>query len=411
METKQSQENIPNTTGNSLIEFLTIVVKYRWFLFLFVFIITVSATLYALLSPKWYKASASVLPAEQTDFLGSLGGLSSFIKGFSPSKGLAALTGTTELDRYMAILKSGTMIDDVIKKYNLREAYEMKADYYEKVVKAFIGNLEMDVEDEGNLIVSVYDKNPQKAADIANYMIAKLNEINTRLSVTNAKANREFIEKRYLENITYINQLENDMKNFQEKYGVVAVPEQLEATMKAMSEVYAELAQKEVALNVIKRTYDENSPLLNHAEIEVQELQKKINIINAGTGISEDGVNLLIPFKKAPALAHKYLKIYKDLEIQYKILEFVQPMYEQAKVEEVRNTPSVLVLDQAGPPELKAKPKGSLYLLISFLSSSFIGLIIVFSLEGINKIKHIDPDKYNYIKSSLKINFLKKKSG
>jgi capsule polysaccharide export protein KpsE/RkpR len=300
------------------------------------------------------------------------------------------------------------MIDDVIKKYKLREDYEMEDDYYEKVVKAFVGNLEMDVEDEGNLIVSVYDKNPQKAADIANYMIAKLNEINTRLSVTNAKANREFIEKRYLENITYINQLESDMKNFQEKYGVVAVPEQLEATVKAMSEVYAELAKKEVALNVIKRTYGENSPLLNHAEIEVQELQKKINIINAGTEISKDGVNLLIPFKKAPDLAYQYLKIFKDLEIQYKILEFVQPMYEQAKVEEVRNTPSVLVLDQAGPPELKAKPRGSIYLIISLMGSTFIGLIIVFSLEGINKMKQIAPDKYEYIRSSLK--FKRKKA-
>ena len=402
METNQTNEHI---VGHSFIEFLATVVKYRWFLFLFIFLITASATIYALLAPKWYKASASVLPAEQTDFLGSFGGLSSLVKGFSPSKGLAALTGSTELDRYIAILKSGTMIDDVIQKYNLREAYEMEDNYYEKVVRAFVGNLEMNIEDEGNLVVSVYDRDPQKAADIANYMIAKLNEINTRLSVTNAKANREFIEKRYLENITYINQLETDMKNFQEKYGVVAVPEQLEATLKAMSEVYAELAKKEVALNVIKRTYDENSPLLNHAEIEVQELQKKINSINAGTGISEDGVNLLIPFKKAPALAHKYLKIYKDLEIQYKILEFVQPMYEQAKVEEVRNTPSVLVLDQAGPPELKAKPRGSLYFLISFLSSSLIGFFIVFSLQGINKMKVIAPDQFEYIKNSLKINF------
>ncbi len=78
-------------------------------------------------------------------------------------------------------------------------------------------------------------------------------------------------------------------------------------------------------------------------------------------------------------------------------------MYEQAKVEEVRNTPSVLVLDKAGPPERKAKPKGSLYFLISFFSSLFIGLLIVFSLEGISKMKTMYPDRYNYIRNSLKI--------
>ena len=405
METRQSNEKISseNTVGHSFIEFLTITVKYKWFLFWFVFIVTTSATLLALLSPKWYKASASVLPAEQTDFLGALGGLSSLVKGFTPSKGLAALTGSTELDRYIAILKSSTLADNVIKEFNLTKEYDLEGDYYEKVVKEFTSNLDIEVQDEGNLLVSVYDKNPQRAADIANYMIGKLNEINTRLSVTNAKANREFVEKRYFENKNDIDDLENQMKDFQEKYGVVAVPEQLESTVKAMSEIYADLVKKEVALNVIQKTYGANSPMLNQLEIEVEELKSKINKINAGTEVSKDGINLLIPFKKAPDLAYKYLKIYKDLEIQYKILEFVQPMYEQAKVEEVRNTPSVLILDKAGPPERKAKPKGSLYFIISFLSSTFLGLLIVFSLEGINKIKNIDPERYDFIKQSLRV--------
>jgi uncharacterized protein involved in exopolysaccharide biosynthesis len=409
METGQSKENSNNhTVGHSFIEFLTITVKYRWFLFLFVFIITASATIYALLSPKWYKASASILPAEQPDYFGVFGGLSSLVKSFSPTKGLAALTGTTELDRYMAILKSSTMVNDVIRKFNLRKEYELEDTYYEKVVKAFLSNLEIEVLDEGNLLVSVHDKDPQKAADMANYMVEKLNEINTQLSVTNARANREFIEKRYVENISDINQLETDMKDFQEKYGLIALPEQLESTVKAMSDIYADLVQKEVALNVIRRTYGDNSPLLNQLEIEVEELEKKFNTINAGTELSDNEVNLIIPFKKAPFLSNKYLKIYKDLEIQYKILEFVQPMYEQAKVEEVRNTPSVLILDKAGAPELKASPKGSIYFLIAFLSSSFIALLIIFTLEGVHKIKYIDPERYDYIKKSLRIGFKRK---
>ena len=257
METKEPQSKISDNSeykvGHSFIEFLVVLVKYRWFLFLFVFIITAGATTYALLATKWYKASSSVLPAEKTDFLGSIGGLSSIVKSFSPSKGLAALTGTSETDRYIAILKSATLTDDVIKKFKIVEEYEMEDAYYENVVKAFNNNLDIDVADEGNLVVTVYDKDPQKAADIANYMIAKLNEMNTELSVTNAKANREFIEKRYIENISSIDSLENQMKDFLQKYGVIAVPEQLEATVNAMADIYAQLAQKEIELNVRRR--------------------------------------------------------------------------------------------------------------------------------------------------------------
>ncbi|NWG29091.1 MAG: hypothetical protein HXY48_11235 [Ignavibacteriaceae bacterium] len=406
METKEPQSKISDNSeykvGHSFIEFLVVLVKYRWFLFLFVFIITAGATTYALLATKWYKASSSVLPAEKTDFLGSIGGLSSIVKSFSPSKGLAALTGTSETDRYIAILKSATLTDDVIEKFKIVEEYEMEDAYYENVVKAFNNNLDIDVADEGNLVVTVYDKDPQKAADIANYMIAKLNEMNTELSVTNAKANREFIEKRYIENISSIDSLENQMKDFLQKYGVIAVPEQLEATVNAMADIYAQLAQKEIELNVMKRTYGNDSPLTLKAEIAYEETKRKIEMINSGQGISEDGVNLLIPFKKAPGLGYKYFKIYRDLEIQYKILELVQPMYEQAKVEEFRNTPSVLILDYAGPADRKSRPKGSLYFVISFFASTFFGLLIVFSLEGLKKIKSIAPDKYEFMKTSLR---------
>jgi uncharacterized protein involved in exopolysaccharide biosynthesis len=407
METNPSvQEASPqkHISGNSFIEFLTITITYRWFLFWFVFIITVGSLTYALLSPKWYRATASVLPAEKTDFLSAFSGLSALAKTFSPSKGLAALAGNTEFDKYIAILKSATLTSDVITKYKLRESYELEDVEYEKVVKSYYSNLEIEVQDEGNLTISFLDKNPQKAAKIVNYMVGRLNEISTALSVSNAKANREFIEKRYLQNVEDIHELEKNMQLFQEKYGVIAVPEQIESTIKSMSEIFSEQAQKEIAFNVFKRTYGEDSPITKNAEVEIQEIDKKIkSLISSGNSI--DGSNLLIPFKKAPSLGNKYLKIYRDLEIQYKILEFVQPLYEQAKVEEVRNSPSVLVLDKATSPELKAKPKGSIYALVALVASLIVGYFIVYLVVLFRKFKLSDPISYSFIINSLKKDF------
>ena len=294
------------------------------------------------------------------------------------------------------------MTDDVIKKFGLAKEYDMENTYYDKVVKMFLSNLELTIQDEGNLTISVYDQNPQKAADIVNYMIAKLNEINTNLSTENARSNKEFIEKRYLENVNEINSLETDMQNFQEKYGVIAVPQQLEATVKGMAAIYAELAQKEIEYNVLKRTYGDSNPLTANASITVQEIQNKIRSLNGGADNLQQGANPLIPIKTAPALANKYLKIYQNLQIQYKILEFVQPMYEQARVEEARQTPSVLVLDKAGVPDRKEKPKVSLYALIAFVISLLLGFFIVFLKEFKNKIQNVFPNKYLFITASLK---------
>lgn len=386
------------TVGSTFFEFLIITVKYRWFLFWFVFTITAGATAYALLAPKWYKSTASVLPAEKNDLLSTLSGISSLAKGFSASKGLAALTGgSTETDRYMAILMSATVTNDIIKKFDLRKEYDYEDDYYEKVVKEWQSNLELEIQDEGNLTITVYDKDPRKAADIANYMVEQLNEINTRLGVTNATANREFVEKRYLQNVADINNLEDGMRSFQEKYGVIAVPEQLEATVKSMSSIYVDLYKKEVEFNVLKQTYGVDHPVSTTAKIELNELQKKIDQLNAGTDKSQQDVKLLIPFKQAPELGNEYLKIYRNLEIQYKILEFVQPLYEQARVEEARNTPSVLVLDKAGPADRKAKPKGTIYASVAAVSSIIVGFFLIFMNELFEKLKIANPQKYQYL--------------
>ncbi len=400
----RSSEQQTELVGTTFIEFLTVLVKYRKFLFWFVFMITVSATAYALLSPKWYKSTASVLAAERNDLLSTLSGLSSLAKGFSASKGLAALTGgSTETDRYIAILRSATLTDDIIKRFKLREEYNMEDDYYEKVVKKWQSNLDLEIQEEGNLTITVYDKDPQKAADIANYMVDKLNEINTQLSVTSAKANREFIEKRYLQNLEDIKNLETEMQKFQEKYGVIAVPEQLEATVKSMSDIYLDMYRKEMEYNVVKQMYGKDHPLTHTTQIELNELKNKIDLLNAGKDASQKEVKLLIPFKEAPEMGNQYLKIYRNLEIQYKILEFIQPLYEQAKVEEVRNTPSVLMLDKAGPADRKAKPKGSIYAAVSFVVSVILGIFIIFFLELLYKIKSINPHKYDELTSWLKI--------
>jgi uncharacterized protein involved in exopolysaccharide biosynthesis len=391
-----------NAEKNNFYEFITLTIKYRWFLFFFTLIVTASSVSVALLSPKWFKSTASVLPAEKTDFLSAITGVSSLIKNFSPSKGLSALTGVSETDKYIAILKSSTVIDDVIKTFSLRKVYDMEDMYYDKVVKEFLGNLELEVQEEGNLTITVYDKNPKRAAKIANYMIYKLNQISTQLSTTNAKANRAFIEKRYFQNRKDIENLETQMKLFQQKYGVTAVPEQIEATLKSMSEVYVELYKKEIQYNIMLKSLGSSHPSTQGAKIELDALNKKINDLNSGKGNSQDDVKLLIPMKLAPELANKYLKIYQELKIQYQILEFVTPLYEQAKIEEVRNTPTVLVLDKAAPADRKAKPKGSIYAAISFTASIILGFVIIFLLELFRKMKLVEPAKYDFITKELK---------
>jgi uncharacterized protein involved in exopolysaccharide biosynthesis len=401
VENSIRNEEKENLVGSAFLDFLYIIAKSSKFLFFFILIIVGGAIVLAVLTPKEYKATASVLPAAQSDLLSSLGGISSLAKSFSPLRGLSGLSGSDETDKYFAILKSKNVQHRLIAEYNLRKVYELQDEPMWKVEKALSGNLNFDLETEGNLLIEVYDESPERAAKMANFLVSLLNEINTKLHITNARSTREFIEKRYFQNIDDIAVLETQMEAFQKKYGVIAVPEQIEATVKSLAELYVDLAREEVALSVLRKTLSKDNPALLTKEIEYEEIYDKLNKLGSGNLITKYP-KVLIPLNVAPELVNKYLNIYKNLEIQYTIAEFITPVYEQARIEEVSSTPSVLVLDEAYPPERKARPKIALYALIGFVVSLVLGLFIVFTLELLRKLQQINPQKYSYIIKSFR---------
>lgn len=387
------------TPSSTIIEFLSIVTKYRKFISRFVLSATLITIIVAFLMPKWYKSTASVFPAEKADLFG-LEGISSLAKNLSPAKAL--LGSNPEADRYMAILKSATVLSAVIQKFDLVKVYDITSYPGEKTVKELLNNTEFTVEQEGNLTVTVYDKDPQRAADMANYFVKMLNKTNTELQVQNARGNKEFIEQRYKKNLLDLAAAEDSLKFFQKKYGIIAMPEQTEASIKAAAEITAQLALKEVQMGVLRRTQSSDNPTVTAAQIEIEEFRNKLSQMNgSGANVSKD-LKVFVPFSKIPDLGIEYVRRFRDVEIQYKILQFITPLYEQAKVEERRQTPSVIVLDRAGPAERKAKPKVSLYALLALVISILLSLVGIFTIEGIQRIKNSDPNRFNSITSRLR---------
>jgi tyrosine-protein kinase Etk/Wzc len=225
-------------------------------------------------------------------------------------------------------------------------------------------------ESEGTLTVTVYDEDPQRAADMANYFIEQLNATNAALQVVNARGNRVFIEERYQKNIADLAAAEDSLKVFQKKFGLVAMPQQMDASIKAGAELMAQLAMKEVEVGVLSRTLSAENDVVVASRMEIAELKKKIEEMNRGTGPADGEMHILVPFRSIPDLGAEYVRKFRAVEVQYKIMQFLTPLYEQAKIEERRQTPSVIVLDRAYPAERKSRPKRSLIV----LGGMFVGL-------------------------------------
>lgn len=370
--------------GEIVLDFLSVLTRYRRFIVWFVFVVSVSAAVIAAVSQKWYKSSASVFPAEKASIFPGLESLSSVARTFGVGGRLGL--GQTENDRYMAILNSESVLMRVIERFDLTNVYEITRYPREKTMKELLANTELEYTEEGGIRISVYDTDPQRASDMANYFVEVLNETNSRMQAQNATANREFIEKRVESGKADLREAEDTLRSYQEERGMIVLPEAGTMGSAAIGEMYLMKVKKEVEIGILERTTSPDNPMLRQLRIELSEINRKVD--------------------QLPEVGMGSLRLYRDVYIQQKIMEFLIPLYEQAKVEEQRATPSVIVLDVATPAERKARPKIALYGLMGFVISSVLALFVVFTLEGINRLRILQPERFAGIVGTLRSDWL-----
>ena len=395
-------ENINNQNKNRFEDFLIILVKYKKTIIINVLVVTLAAIIVSLIIPKKYTSVASFIPPKkQGGMFGSISGFSSTIKDLSKTLGGIGNV-SDESYNYLVILKSRTATEKVIKKFNLREVYDIdKERPFEYVMDELKDNTEFQVEDEGNITVSVNDKSPKRAAEMANYYVQILNEISTKLSVTEARNNREFIEKRFIQLQTDIANIEDSLEHFSRKYNVLEMKEQMKAEITAAAELKAKTEIAKIEKDILKSSYGDDNPLVHQAELKVTELNKRLYSMKFGEDSNlKSSLNLFIPFEKIPETGIKYVRLMRDYEIQTKVLEFIYPMYEQAKIEEQKDTPVVLVVDKAVPAEKKSSPKRALIVITAFLLSFFFSVGFVLIKESYSSLQE-DENRYKKIKNGI----------
>ena len=310
----------------NLMDYLALLLRWKRYIVINLVVLTVLTAGITLLIPNRFKSTASLLPPKQRSGASLQGSISQIARDFLPLGNLGRLGTPQEAYNYLAVLGSYTAMEKLIKKFDLAEVYNIKPrTSIEKTIKAVKDYLDFTIEEEGTITITVWDEDPRRAADMANYLVEVLNEISLRLGTQEARDNRQFIEKRYLKVIEDLRIAEDSLKMFQRKYGIYSIQEAL-----------------------------------------------------SGKFLSS-----FVPLEQVPDLTMQYIRLYRDLEIQNKLLEFSLPMYEQAKVDEQKDIPVVLILDEAVPGERKDTPKRMLIVLASAVLFGILLVLTIFFMEAI----------------------------
>ncbi len=147
-----------------------------------------------LLWPPSYVATASIVPPPELSR--QMSGLGMGLFGGAEAALLRNVMDVSSIaDLYAGILESRVVVDTIIDRFNLVDAYETNGSRYraEKILRRKTG---IRVSAEGIVCVAVEDRDPDRAAAMANAYVEELDRQNKRLSGGQATSKRQFLEHR-----------------------------------------------------------------------------------------------------------------------------------------------------------------------------------------------------------------------
>jgi tyrosine-protein kinase Etk/Wzc len=348
--------------GFDLLDYFVIVIKWKRFLLIeFVFTIIVSYLLVYILLPPQYDSKTTIVAVEEQ----GLNPISSITKSMGnfpiASLGLGQFSAADKYDLFTTIILSRSNLEKIIKEFDLMQDYGTES--LEKTVKALEANITLDVTTEMAFEIQVRASSPKKSLEIAKFLLKEVNSSVIDLNVRKSREKREFLEERYKEISANLTSAEDSLMLYQKRSGILEPENQIKATIEALTNLESEVALKEIELAILEKTYGTNaSPTIN-AKIGLEEFRKELNVLMK-TGKEESSI---VPLSAIPQKSLKYFRYFRDVEIYQAMLEFIIPLYEHARFEEIKDVPVIQVIDYPSLPEKKAYPPRAIYsLLISF---------------------------------------------
>ncbi len=370
-----------------------VILKSKWFIIIATILASIASIFYSLNMPNWYAAIVNVVPPKSSGsaFEGALSGVSSTLKELGLSK-LGGKAGTSDQYSFMVILNSRFVIDSLIKKYDIVKSYEMEKAKFSDIRKAFTENIDISLEAEGNYLITVIDKDPLKAANMANDYIYYSNRLSEIIYKEETDFNVKYLEKRILHIDSILANLGATIARLSNKYGIISPEDQATAYVKSISEIKSELMQQEILLDMMSNKYGDSDYMTQNQKSLVNSLKSKLANAENKPGLAGN-----FSMSDAAAKGIDFLSYYAQYEAMTKVKAFLIPTLEDSRLNQNRNLKNLVVVDAAIAPDKKIKPKRSLIVAGFTIGSFFTAVLFVLLIYGI-KVFH---RKYKSVKDLI----------
>jgi len=364
----------------SFTDHITLWIRWRWFLIGVTFCAALLTFAISSIIPKTYRSTATVLPPfEGGATLPFLEGISIDIFGRNevPASGLVVL------------LKSRALKDRVNDRINLIEHY--KKEDLEKAYKAFEDHLQVEMETEESfgavtiiaLKISVLDKNPEFCAKMVNVIVEEWDNLYTEISRRGASLRRQFVEENLYQTSAELASAEDSLRFYQEKHGITSLDAQVQGTVEAAIALEQKIADARITVQVLEKMFQSNHPELQRAKLRYNELLRQQKRLYQPS-VEE---SLLLPLGTAPEISLKFARQYRRVRTLEAIHQVLVQQFEQLKMQELKETPALRIIDLGSIPIHKYKPKRLILTIMAMISALFFALLAVYFLDYLQRTK------------------------
>lgn len=346
--------------------------RWRWFLAGVTTLVAIAAVIISLTLPNWYAASARVLPPESS----GANPLTAALMRNAGSAASALLGGvSSDYARYLAILSSRRVLESAVEEFDLERVYKVqdKEAPREEALRQLADNVSFPVDEDFEFLsIVVLDQDPRRAANMANFLVRRLNEVNTELTSQSASSYRQFIEGRYEEAEMALDSVLSAGQAFQRRYGILDLGVQTQAYFTQMAELRGREVAAQIQAEALRTQYGpENEEVRMLDQVAASTQARIAELLGGGEA------TFPIPQSEMSNVARQYVDLQREAAVQGQILEVIQPLLEQARFEEEKRVEAVQVVDAAVPPQKKAKPRRSILVATATLSGFLLAALFV----------------------------------
>ena len=265
--------------------------------------------------------------------------------------------GPTPQDQLKMVVSSRAVADSLITRFDLVRRWKLKR--REQARDRLADHTTITTPKEGQVVVEVEARSPELARDMAAaYAVVTANE-SARLKTSLAAQRRVYLEARLRDLEREIDLAGTRVRDFEEKNGAVALPEQTKETMDAAGTLQAQVALFETELAAARRYFTDEAPEVNALKDRIRELNRQID------RLARQGGTLLVKGDELPQMKQDYLRLTREQLSLTAVSELLRRVYEQARVEEANPVATFSVLDGADLPERHSRPKRALTVAIA----------------------------------------------